>query len=235
MRFLNADPIGFSGGSNWFAYADGNPISLSDPFGLCAGINACTGGYGTGNGSVPKPQWMINLGEGIDNAISEISYNMPLEALGPNPAMFFESAGLLLARGTQAANSGNLSSRLAPGGGLMAHENAGGHLLARHVGQTDAQLAARLAGNPRLPAASTFATRAEAEAATSSAFDHNAAQLSNWMGGGAQGRLILNAPFSGGSVLQSGASAVAPGTGVRAVLQGNGSGAYNILTGFPTP
>jgi RHS repeat-associated protein len=37
MRFLNADPIGFSGGSNWFAYADGNPISLSDPFGLCAG------------------------------------------------------------------------------------------------------------------------------------------------------------------------------------------------------
>jgi RHS repeat-associated protein len=36
MRFLNADPSGFSGGPNWFAYADGNPISLSDPFGLCA-------------------------------------------------------------------------------------------------------------------------------------------------------------------------------------------------------
>lgn len=36
MRFLNADPIGFSGGSNWFAYADGNPISKNDPFGLVA-------------------------------------------------------------------------------------------------------------------------------------------------------------------------------------------------------
>jgi RHS repeat-associated protein len=34
MRFLNADPSGFSGGPNWFAYADGNPISKSDPFGL---------------------------------------------------------------------------------------------------------------------------------------------------------------------------------------------------------
>jgi RHS repeat-associated protein len=36
MRFLNADPSGFSGGPNWFAYADGNPISKSDPFGLWA-------------------------------------------------------------------------------------------------------------------------------------------------------------------------------------------------------
>ncbi len=39
MRFLNADPSGFSGGSNWFAYADGNPISRSDPFGLEAAQN----------------------------------------------------------------------------------------------------------------------------------------------------------------------------------------------------
>jgi RHS repeat-associated protein len=36
MRFLNPDPIGFSGGHNWFAFADGNPISLNDPFGLSA-------------------------------------------------------------------------------------------------------------------------------------------------------------------------------------------------------
>jgi RHS repeat-associated protein len=49
MRFLNADPSGFSGGSNWFSFADGNPISLSDPFGLCAEAYACTGGYGKGS------------------------------------------------------------------------------------------------------------------------------------------------------------------------------------------
>ncbi len=35
-RFLNADPSGFSGGLNFYAYANGNPVSLIDPFGLGA-------------------------------------------------------------------------------------------------------------------------------------------------------------------------------------------------------
>jgi RHS repeat-associated protein len=35
-RFLNADPSGFSGGLNHYAYADGNPVSMIDPFGLGA-------------------------------------------------------------------------------------------------------------------------------------------------------------------------------------------------------
>jgi RHS repeat-associated protein len=34
MRFLNPDPAGFTGGTNWFSFSDGNPISKSDPFGL---------------------------------------------------------------------------------------------------------------------------------------------------------------------------------------------------------
>ena len=33
-RFISADPVGFSGGLNWYAYADGNPIGETDPFGL---------------------------------------------------------------------------------------------------------------------------------------------------------------------------------------------------------
>jgi RHS repeat-associated protein len=35
-RFLNADPSGFSGGLNCYAFADGNPITMADPFGLGA-------------------------------------------------------------------------------------------------------------------------------------------------------------------------------------------------------
>jgi len=35
-RFLNPDPSGFSGGLNFYAYANGNPVSYLDPFGLGA-------------------------------------------------------------------------------------------------------------------------------------------------------------------------------------------------------
>jgi RHS repeat-associated protein len=35
-RFINPDPLGFAGGLNFYCYADGNPISNLDPFGLCS-------------------------------------------------------------------------------------------------------------------------------------------------------------------------------------------------------
>ena len=46
-RFLNPDPTGFAGGLNWYAYANGNPISYEDPSGLQSWMGA---GYGALSG-----------------------------------------------------------------------------------------------------------------------------------------------------------------------------------------
>jgi RHS repeat-associated protein len=49
QRFISEDPIGFSGGDNFYRYADDNPISYKDPFGLDVTINLQTGAGGAGH------------------------------------------------------------------------------------------------------------------------------------------------------------------------------------------
>lgn len=69
-RFLNADPSGFGGGLNFYTYADGNPVSMTDPFGLygnpVAGPDGPVGpsspySYG-GAFYIPSPQPSTPLG-----------------------------------------------------------------------------------------------------------------------------------------------------------------------------
>ncbi|HEX5438988.1 MAG TPA: RHS repeat-associated core domain-containing protein [Gemmatimonadaceae bacterium] len=38
-QFTQEDPIGLAGGLNLYGFADGDPVNLSDPFGLCPGID----------------------------------------------------------------------------------------------------------------------------------------------------------------------------------------------------
>src|SRR5262249_31054465 len=70
---------------------------------------------------------------------------------------------------------------------LQRSEAAGGHLVERHVGESAAALADRLAAEPRIPAASTFNTFTEAVAGVGEALRTNAARVADWIRLGARG------------------------------------------------
>ena len=54
-RFISSDPSGFAGGLNQYSYANGNPVSLLDPFGLNTGTTGDT-----------AFSWTSNIATGVD-------------------------------------------------------------------------------------------------------------------------------------------------------------------------
>ncbi|SUC82811.1 Uncharacterised protein [Pannonibacter phragmitetus] len=133
---------------------------------------------------------------------------------------------------------GAANSPIVPGGGLQAHEAAGGHLISRHVGKSDADLGARLSSQPNITAASSFPDRVTAERAVSSALDANAANISQFLNG-SSGRLVINhnVGSSVGNVMSRGSTTSAQSSNVRVVLQRDPTmpTGYRIITGFPVP
>jgi hypothetical protein len=137
-----------------------------------------------------------------------------------------------------ARNHATNSSRLVPGGGLAAHEAAGGHTLARHVGMSDADLLARVGSSPGISGASSFSSRAVAEARPADLLAANSSQVSTWLGG-TGGKLVLSGPAGGdvGRFVAQGSTTVIDATGSTVVLicdASTGVG-YRIQTAFPTP
>ena len=81
-RFLSEDPAGFSGGMNWYVYADGNPISLSDPFGLCADRNSCTGGTGRGSPYASDQARKLGMATEIALGFTPVGVVMDIGSMG---------------------------------------------------------------------------------------------------------------------------------------------------------
>jgi RHS repeat-associated protein len=67
-RFTQEDPIGIAGGLNLYGFAEGDPVSFTDPFGLCPFTKSnescfqllANWGARTGRG------WAVNLGAGLE-------------------------------------------------------------------------------------------------------------------------------------------------------------------------
>jgi RHS repeat-associated protein len=49
QRFISEDPIGFDGGNNFYRYAEDNPVSFTDPFGLDVTVTVWPGAHGFGH------------------------------------------------------------------------------------------------------------------------------------------------------------------------------------------
>ncbi|WP_293545048.1 hemagglutinin repeat-containing protein [Pluralibacter sp.] len=174
------------------------------------------------------------LMSGDSSEAKQLAINSLAQAAGTSAAGIAAGVGKVVAKGTEVGQS----SSIVHGGGLAAHEKAGGHLIDRHVGKSEAELFDRVStGNTKT--ASTFTDRATAEAVASRAIDSNQAKIQNYLSSSQKGYLELDYQSStaiGISVTRGSTSAV-PATNARIIIGRDSSmpGGYKIITGYPTP
>ncbi|AZE60434.1 RNase A-like domain-containing protein [Pseudomonas synxantha] len=129
-------------------------------------------------------------------------------------------------------------SVIVPGGGLAAHEAAGGHLMEKHVGRTDQQLLDRLRREPHIPAASTFHDRATAELAISKVLDNNQEKIKDFLQGNNQQIVIIQPSQEPiGKSFRKNTTTSVPGKEVYLIIRRDQKMhiGYRIHTGFPNP
>jgi len=127
-------------------------------------------------------------------------------------------------------------SRLVAGGGLDAHEAAGGHLLAKHVGQTEQVLAQRLANEPWISGSSSFYDRSIAEAAISRSLDAKQAEIASWLGTSKpQTSITFTLPENVGITMSQGSAGAVDTASLKLILRRDASMStgYRIHTGYP--
>ncbi|MDH5824749.1 hypothetical protein QFW77_17400 [Luteimonas sp. RD2P54] len=124
-----------------------------------------------------------------------------------------------------------------PGGGLQAHEDAGGHLIERHVGKTEQSLLERVR-NENISAASSFRDLPEAEHFVAQTLDEHQDRIEAWRDGAGGNRLVVDARFdaSTGISVARGASEAVDVFSVRLVLERSDrlDIGYRIVTGYPS-
>jgi hypothetical protein len=120
---------------------------------------------------------------------------------------------------------------------LSIDEGMGGHTLARHVGKTDAELAARLRREPQIASASTYTDRESAERAVGAALADNRGRVASWANrSGPRPNLVLHfsSDLAVGRTLSRGRPGPVESRRVLVVLRWlERSKRFYVLTSYP--
>ena len=119
---------------------------------------------------------------------------------------------------------------------LSQDEAAGGHILRRHVGQTDEQLLERLDHERNISGASTYTDRATAEHAVGAAIAQSQDRIQRWLNhSGGHPNLVLDYDSSQplGRTINRGESQSRPCSHALVVLKYDPPSKYYVLTSYP--
>jgi toxin YxiD len=119
---------------------------------------------------------------------------------------------------------------------LSRDEAAGGHILRKHVGQTDEQLRERLERERRITGASTYTDRSTAEHAVGAAIAESQERIQRWLNrSGGHPNLVLDydseTPL--GRTIHWGENQSRPCSHALVVLKYTGPNQYYVLTSYP--
>jgi hypothetical protein len=119
---------------------------------------------------------------------------------------------------------------------LSQDEAAGGHILRKHVGQTEEQLRQRLQRERNITGASTYTDRATAERAVGAAIAQSRNRIDNWLNrSGGHPNLVLDydseTPI--GRTMNRGENQSHPCAHALVVLKYAGLNEYYVLTSYP--
>jgi RHS repeat-associated protein len=108
-RFTQQDPIGYAGGSNLYGYTGGDPVSFSDPYGLCCFLNSLANvvaGFGDAVtfGLTDAVRGAIDANGVIDQGSA--AYGAGVVAGAASLAALTDGAGNEVEAGVGAANEG---------------------------------------------------------------------------------------------------------------------------------
>ena len=157
-----------------------------------------------------------------------------IRSLGSRAASGFQRFGRKSGGSSTCCGKGGAFSEIALGGGLATHEAAGGHLLAKHVGQTEAQLLERLAQEPGITGSSSFYNRATAESVVSRTLAAKQAEIGAWLcGNKPQLKLKYSLPENVGRTVSKGVTGAVDSANLRLILRLDSSmpNGYRVHTG----